>query len=36
MHKVIQFNQEAWLKEDIDMNNKLRAKAKKGLSKRFL
>ena len=27
-HKVIQFNQEAWLKEYIDINTKLRKEAK--------
>ena len=28
VHKVIQFNQEAWLKRHIDMNPKLRTEAK--------
>ena len=28
VHKVIQFNQEAWLKPYIDMNTKLRTEAK--------
>ena len=28
VHKVIQFNQEAWLKEYIDMNTELRKQAK--------
>ena len=30
VHKVIQFNQEAWLNEYIDMNTKLRTEAKTG------
>ena len=29
VHKVIQFNQEAWLKPCIDMNTKLRKKKQK-------
>ena len=29
VHKVIQFNQEAWLKPYIDMNTELRKKGKK-------
>ena len=33
VHKVIQFNQEAWLKEYIDTNTELRKQAKK--KKRF-
>ena len=28
VHKVFQFNQEAWLKEYINMNTKLRTEAK--------
>ena len=35
VHKVIQFNQEAWLKECIDMNTKLRTKAKNDFEKDF-
>ena len=30
MHKVIKFNQEAWLEPYIDMNTKLRTEAKNG------
>ena len=33
VHKVIQFNQEAWLKPYIDMNTKLRTVAKNDLRK---
>ena len=33
VQKVIQFNQKAWLKKYIDMNTKLRAKAKKNFEK---
>ena len=29
VHRVIQFNQEAWLKPNIDMNTELRKKNKK-------
>ena len=35
MHRVIQFNQEAWLRPYIDMNTKLRTKAKINLEKDF-
>ena len=35
VHKVIQFNQEAWLKPYIDMNIKLRKEAKNGFEKDF-
>ena len=33
VHRVIQFNQEPWLKPYIDMNAKLRAEAKNDLEK---
>ena len=36
MHKVIQFNQKACLKSYIDMNTKLRTKAKNDFEKDFL
>ena len=36
VHIVIKFNQNAWLKPDIDMNNDLRKKAKNDLEKDFL
>ena len=36
VHRVIQFNQEDWLKPHIDMNTKLRKEAKKWFWKRFL
>ena len=35
VHRVIQFNQEAWLKPYIDMNIELRKKAKKDFEKDF-
>ena len=35
MHKVIPFNQKTWLKLYIDMNIKLRAKAKSHFEKDF-
>ena len=36
VHRVIQSNQEAWLKEYIDMNTKLRKQAKNDFQKGFL
>ena len=35
VHKVIQFNQKAWLKPYIDMNTKLRTDAKNDFEKDF-
>ena len=35
VHRIIQFNQEAWLKPYIDMNTKLRTEAKNGFEKDF-
>ena len=35
VHRVIQFNQEAWLKPYIEMNTKLRTEAKMILKKIF-
>ena len=36
VHKVIQFDQKAWLKPYIGMNMKLRMEAKNDFEKRFL
>ena len=35
VHRVIKFNQEAWLKEYIYMNTQLRKKANNGFDKDF-
>ena len=35
VHKVIQFNQKAWLKDYIDMNTELRKRAKNDFAKDF-
>ena len=35
VHRVIQFNQKAWLKEYIDMNTELRKQAKNDIKKDF-
>ena len=35
VHRVIQFNQEAWLKPYIDMNSELRTKAENNFEKDF-
>ena len=35
VHRVIQFNQETWVKPYIDINTELRKKAKNGIEKDF-
>ena len=35
VHRIIQFNQEAWFKPHIDMNTELRKQAKNGFEKNF-
>lgn len=35
LHRVMEFNQKAWLKPYIDMNTELRAKAKNDLKRTF-
>ena len=35
VHRIIQFNHEAWLKEYIDMNTELRKQAKNDFEKEF-
>ena len=35
MHKVLQFNEEAWLKEYVDMNSELRKQGKNDFEKDF-
>ena len=35
VHRVIKFNQKAWLKPYIDMNTKVRQKAKNNFKKYF-
>ena len=35
-HRVIQFNQEAWLRSCIDMKTKLKKRSKKWIRKGFL